>query len=149
MRLKQQIEQLRKIVAIRQLQCDAAETLAARAASLVSERDELLQRASRQRAEAEQHWQDVSSQGAIVLELMHAWKAQVQREDGQVRCAEDVVAAARVAHQRSVQDFLATRQKSDVAESVAGQTAREHRLHLEERDLQDASDRHLQKRGVS
>jgi hypothetical protein len=146
MRHKPDIAQLRKILAIRALQRDAAEADAARASTTLTEKAGAQRDAQASQTATEQRWQDLHAEGAMPLELMDLWAMQVRRELDLVRKAAAEVTDATTARDSCADAFRAMEQRKDWAGDAVRTAVRDREQVREEAALQAAADRHLHKR---
>jgi type II secretory pathway component PulL len=138
--------QLRAIAAIRDVQAAAARSEAARAATVLAEKGNVLSDAERLRETTVANWQTALSAPSLAVETLPLWTSAVMRRDGQVRTAERDVDAARAVLDERARDFHAATKRSDIARDMVRRTARQRAAECDEAALSVAADLHLQRR---
>jgi len=146
MRRRVKVSMLRKIAGIRALQRAASESEVARANSVLVEKTQLLEHSESEREADEARWQETVCTPLLDLEILSLWTEAVVRRDAAVRHASSDADAAKSIRDRSLYSLHATEQRSDVADELARRGLREHLRELEKDTLQEAADRHLQRR---
>ncbi len=144
MRRKVEVDLLRKIAGIRQLQLAAAEAAMVRANLALSEKNEVLRAKETEREAIEQNWKDALSAPFLPLEIMPLWAEAVVRRDGMVRHAANVADNAALVRDLCVAEWRIAEQRGNVADDMALRARNEHLRKLEEDALLDSADRHLQ-----
>lgn len=141
MRRKLAPEQLRQILAIRDLQRTAAEERAARAAMAKRDQEEKKRESERSRTEGEGDWLGAVSASSLDLELSRLWSAELRvREQAVVRAGEETERAASELQKRT-EDWHLAWVRSDTARDLFNTAKTEQQKQREEHALQEAADR--------
>lgn len=148
MRRKTDAALLRKIAAIRDLQRVAAEGQAQRAASTLREKSEIRGENERQRTVTEESWLHSLSAPPIRMEIARAWSAALLQQEDAVRHAARECDGAATELDRRTSDWHIATMRCETATDVARKAMKDRARRREETALQDASDRHAQRRSV-
>jgi cell division septum initiation protein DivIVA len=144
MRKNQDRHALRKCAEMRALQVMAAEAQAARAElQLLRQQRELEQR----RDELEQvlqYWEQAVSRPVLKLETMPLWRTAVVHHEERFETAHGAAERASSLRDKASAGVHVAQQRKDVADRLAARAVAKHRQHLEETEVNDAGDRHLQ-----
>ena len=148
MKRDQAVKQLAEIAGIREVQRMRAETDAMRAATVRAEKERSLSDCERRSRSAHENWLEGVSATSFVPELVHLLARHVIGSDIAVhnvaaeadRAAEELSSRATAFHRAQVRQDLAR----DAARSAADRDIRR----IDEAALQDALDRHAQRRRV-
>jgi hypothetical protein len=147
MRRRPVTDQLREVVAVRELQRLRAQAETMKAASAVQASQVVLQACERERDTVAERWHDSLSASTVLPEMTVLWSRALRslNDEAQRAAADERQATADLA-QSSV-NFGAATARRDAAESLARQAHKQDARKHEEGALQDALDRHaLQKR---
>lgn len=139
---KHDARSLRQVVVVRDLQRLASEGSAARAASMLSARQDAQRESERVRTSAEENWRATLSAPSFPLDMALLWSsALLRREEELGRAARDVQGAAGELRRRAA-DWHAAVSRRDVAEDMARKAEKDRARKGDETALQDALDLH-------
>ena len=144
MRKNSEVELLKKISGIRQLQHTAAKAELARTRIALSEKEKALKLRQIEEETAEKHWRDAVSGASLRLETVPIWAASIVRQGVLTRQAVSAVEDATTTRDRSVTALYMAESRSEVATEQARSAYAERQRKLEEDAVHDAADRHLQ-----
>jgi hypothetical protein len=142
------LNQLRQIAIIRDLQSVAAKADALRAAAVRREADARLEDTQRERDAVEQHWQATLSAPSLDIQTLGWWSSALQRQDGVVQHAAREARNAGQELERRAENFHAATLRSDMARDVVRDFIADAATRRDEAAMQQASDRHLQRGGT-
>lgn len=146
MRRKLDIAQLRRIVAIREMQGLVAEAEAARAAGALCEQEARLGQAEAKCDSARKYWEALHADDVLPLDIAALWAQAVRHENENVQKAAVSVRSAVAVREDRLKDFYAVEQRKQLAEDVLDAARRDNARAQDEAALQNATDHHLQKR---
>ena len=144
---REDVTLLRKIAVIRDLQRIAAQGHAVRAVAAAKEKDQVLLESESALKSDEDVWMNFLGAPSLQVEMFPSWSAILRGQQKAVQLASDAVDAARnVSEQRAAQWHTAEK-RCDSASDMVRKAARGAARRQEEAALQDASDRHAQRKG--
>ncbi len=146
MRKSTDIAALRRIATVRDLQCVAAQSDAARAAAARDAKDEALAASEKQRAAAEHDWRAAILSPVMPVDTLPLWSSALLAREGDARRAGLDADAAQAELDRRRADWLAATQRHDIAKDLVRKSVKERQRDREERALQDAADLHVSRR---
>jgi hypothetical protein len=136
---------LRKVAEIRDLQQMSARTTAMAAAVALQEKQDLLRDGRSKQATVEGKWQDFMTAPRLQMEVMPFWSAKLKREAAQVCAAMQSVETAQVTSRDKSVAWHAAQLRSDKARELLQLHLKVHLRHRDEVALQEMEDRHLQR----
>jgi hypothetical protein len=136
---------LKRIATIRDLQRDAAQAQAARAAATLCEAQNLHDERARTRQSAEAGWMASLSLPPLHMEAAALWSAALLREDQGVRRALADIDQATSELALCTAHWRAATNRSDAARDMAKAAVRDKNRRREESSLDEAADRHAQR----
>jgi hypothetical protein len=147
MRREREAAKLAEVAAIRGLQKLRAEAETQKALARSREKSAALEEREKERASSEAGWTAAVSEASVPLESARMWSAQLLKdEDGARRAAQDAAKAEDDAKRRAEERHIAA-MRADAAEDLTRRARKHETRQRDEIALQDALDRHLQKRG--
>src|SRR5262249_28603518 len=136
----------RTIATIRDLQRQAAETEAARAAVALREKENAKDQAEHDRQSSEENWLNTVQAPAMRLDTMPLWSTHVIREHESVRRASAQAHTASTEMKRRATDWHAAVARRDAADSLARDAAKNEQRRRDEAALQESADQHARRR---
>lgn len=147
MRREREAAKLAEVAAIRRLQKLRAEADAEKAAAQRRAKDSVLEERRQERTQSEEGWTAAVSANSLPVENLGMWSAQLLKDEDRVRRAtHDLTTAEREAKRRAQACHVAT-MRADAAEDLTQRARKQEKRQRDEIALQDALDRHLQRRG--
>jgi hypothetical protein len=146
MRRRNEPAELTRIAAIRELQRASAEAKAAAAASVLRETERVQSASTRARAVAEEGWRQSLETDSFRVEATALWSAALMREEQGVIRATVAVERAQSDVTARATDWNAATLRRDAADDMARDAVRAAARAREDDAVQDASDRHAQRK---
>lgn len=146
MRRRQHLDRMIRIAEVREVQESAAKMRVGRLQAELSRLDEQRREAAAAIAAEEARWVEAVSGASFDLQAARAWRGSVQVKEIDLGLLDQRIGSAKAETRRESEEWRLALACADVARALEDDAARALARHREEAALNEAADRHSQRR---